>query len=93
MWGLFSTSNYLTIANECLKWIIFCLGLLDNQEDLLIAVYDSYIFLCIFDPFSSLSPLQYGITLGALDDCWEKRTLFRFDMYQNPLETGNVCNS
>ena len=66
------------------------MSLLANLSDLLRPVDSRSIILEIFDPFS---PSKYGIPLSALDDCWEKQTLFNFDMFWTPSESRRLCNS
>ena len=51
--------------------------------DILKPVDDALIVLGIFDP---LYPSWDGIPLGELNDCWEKWTLFKFDVFCTPLE-------
>ena len=77
------TANY-NLANKP----YFCLGLSANLADLLRPVDAISTILENFDPFYPLSPSRYGIPMVALDDCWSKQTLFKFDMFRNPLEYG-----
>ena len=94
MWGLLSTSHDPTTANDNLSNKPYiCLGLLYNLTYLLRPVYAIPIILGIFDPFYFLYTSWDGIPLGKFDNFWSKQTFFNFDVFQNLLEDGRLCNS
>ena len=68
---------------------IYIWFLLANLEDILRPVNARSIILGIFDPFYHKLD---GNPLGALDECWAKRTLFQFDLFKTYSEAGRLIN-
>ena len=94
MWGLLATSYAPTIANDNLaNKAYFCLGLFYNLVYLLRPVDSRSTVLGIFYPFYPLSTSRYGVPMGALDDCSEKQTFFKFDVFRTPLEVEHLGTS
>ena len=84
MWGFLATSHAPITDNENSEnKPYFCLGLLSNLADILRPVDAILIVLGLVYPFS---PSRDGISLGALDEYWEKQDLFKFDVFWTPSE-------
>ena len=91
IWGFLANSHTQINANENLEnKPYFRLCLLSNLANLLRPVYSRSKFLGIFDPFS---PSLDGIPLGELDDCWVKRSVFKFDIFKTLSEAGRLITS
>ena len=91
IWVFLATSHDPINANDNLEnKSYFWLGLLANLAGLLRPVIYRSILLDIFYPYSISI---YGIPLGALNDCWEKRILLKFDVFLTCSEARRMCTS